>query len=68
MVVVIIGMELYIKRDVISAETPQQVWQWTSSVSVVLVSLSAAVLRLRFLLASERELKDEIAKKTDWER
>lgn len=60
-IVFVVWIERYIHRDLISSEAPQQVGQWTSSVSVALVLVSALVLRLRYPMASEREIADEIA-------
>lgn len=59
-VVFIVWIEWYLKRDLVSSESPQQVGQWTSSVSVALVLVSAALLKLKYPLAGETELVNEI--------
>lgn len=59
-VVFIVWIEWYIHHDLVSSEAPQQVGQWGSLVSVALVLISALVLRLRYVLASRREVQKEI--------
>lgn len=59
-IVFIVWIEWYLKRDLVSSEAPQQVGQWSSSVSVALVLVSAALLKLKYPLATETELVHEI--------
>lgn len=60
-VIFIAFIEWYIHRDLVSQEAAQQVGQWTTSVSVALVLISALVLRLKYTMASRNELLNEIA-------
>lgn len=59
-IVFIIWIERYIYHDLVSSEAPQQVGQWGTVVSVVLILISALVLRLRYVLASNGEVASEI--------
>lgn len=59
-VVFIVWIEWYIHHDLVSAEAPQQVGQWRALASVALILISAVVLRLRYLMASRREVQHEI--------
>lgn len=59
-VVFIVWIEWYIHRDVNSSELPSQVGQWTSSVSIALVLVSAIILRLKYRVASRDEIEQEI--------
>ncbi|KAK5947624.1 hypothetical protein PMZ80_001777 [Knufia obscura] len=59
-IVFVIWIEWYINRDIVSQETPQQIGQWGSVVSIALVLISALVLRMRYKIASQREIQNEI--------
>lgn len=50
-------------------ENPQQVGQWSFLVSIALLLISAAILTLKYRLATTSELDEEIAKlKSDLEK
>lgn len=59
-VIFIIFIEWYIHRDLVSAEAPTQVGQWTTSVSVALILISALFLRARYRMATRHEIQNEI--------
>lgn len=56
----IVWVEWFISHDIQSKETPQQVGQWSSLAAIGLVLVSAAVLRLRYCIASMDELQDDV--------
>lgn len=61
-IVFIVWIEWYLRRDLISQENPSNVGQWSTSVSVALILVSAALLKLKYPLATEEEIVDEIVK------
>lgn len=58
----VVWSEWWINNDGPSQENPQQVGQWASLVSIGLLLVSAAVLTLKYRLASKAELDNEIEK------
>ena len=56
----LVWIEWYINHDLVSQEAPSQVGQWTTSVSIAFVLVSAGVLRLRYWVASEEEVREEV--------
>lgn len=58
----VVWIEWWINNDGPSQENPQQVGQWASLVSIGLLLVSAAVLTLKYRLASKSELENEIQK------
>ena len=60
-IIFVVWIEWYIERDLVSTELPAQVGQWTTSVSIGLVLISALVLRLRYIIATKTDIQGEIA-------
>lgn len=58
----VVWIEWWISNDGPSQENPQQVGQWSYLVSIGLLFLSAAILTLKYRLASRSELENEIVK------
>jgi hypothetical protein len=56
----VIWIEWYIRNDGPSQESPQQVGQWSYLVSIGLLLISAAILKLKYRLASQKELDYEL--------
>ncbi|CRG88433.1 hypothetical protein PISL3812_05463 [Talaromyces islandicus] len=59
----VVWIEWYIRNDGPSQESPQQVGQWSYLLSIGLLLISAAILKLKYRLASQKEL-DYIIDKT----
>ncbi|OQE10921.1 hypothetical protein PENVUL_c003G07801 [Penicillium vulpinum] len=57
----VIWIEIQIHRDGTSEESPSQVGQWAYSTSLALLVISAAILKLKYRLASSAELEREIS-------
>ncbi|KAJ5771630.1 hypothetical protein N7520_002159 [Penicillium odoratum] len=57
----VIWIEWWIHNDGPSQENPQQVGQWSYLVSIALLLISAAILTLKYRIASASELDNEIA-------
>lgn len=57
----VIWIEIQISNDGPSEETPSQVGQWAYPVSLALLVISAAILKLKYRLASSVELEREIS-------
>lgn len=60
-VVFVVFIEWYIHRDLVSSEAPAQVGQWTTSVSVALILVSAIILQLKNPMATTTEVEKEIS-------
>jgi Tfp pilus assembly protein PilO len=58
----VVWIEWWINNDGPSQENPQQVGQWSSLVSIALLLVSAAILSLKYRLATTSELDTEIEK------
>jgi hypothetical protein len=58
----VVWIEWWINNDGPSQENPQQVGQWASLVSIALLLVSAAILSLKYRLATTSELDTEIEK------
>lgn len=58
----VVWIEWWINNDGPAQENPQQVGQWSYLVSIGLLLLSAAILTLKYRLATASELDIEIAK------
>ncbi|OJI82806.1 hypothetical protein ASPTUDRAFT_124994 [Aspergillus tubingensis CBS 134.48] len=56
----VVWIEYYIHEDGPSQETPQQVGQWSPLVSIGFLLISAAILKLKYWVASREELEEEI--------
>lgn len=56
----VVWAEWWIRNDGPSQEHPQQVGQWSYLVAVALLVISAAVLMLKYRIASTKELDNEI--------
>lgn len=61
----IIWIEYYIHRDLVSSDAAYEVGQWSSSVSIGLILVSALVLQLRWPMATEEEYIDELERKEE---
>ncbi|PWY68967.1 integral membrane protein [Aspergillus sclerotioniger CBS 115572] len=57
----VVWIEYYIHEDGPSQETPRQVGQWAPLASIAFLVVSAAVLKVRYWVASGEELEEEIA-------
>ncbi|KAJ5219616.1 hypothetical protein N7468_008820 [Penicillium chermesinum] len=58
----VVWAEWWIYNDGPSQESPQQVGQWSYLVAIALLVISAAVLTLKYRIASTTELNNEIAR------
>ncbi|KAJ5633389.1 hypothetical protein N7490_009728 [Penicillium lividum] len=57
----VIWIEWWIHNDGPSQENPQQVGQWSYLVSIALLLISAAILTLKYRIASASELDNDVA-------
>jgi hypothetical protein len=57
----VVWIEIQISNDGPSEETPSQVGQWAYPTSLALLVISAAILKLKYRLASSVELEREIS-------
>ncbi|CAG8885596.1 unnamed protein product [Penicillium egyptiacum] len=57
----VVWIEIQIANDGPSEETPRQVGQWAYATSLALLVISAAILKLKYRLASSVELEREIS-------
>ena len=57
----VVWVEIQISNDGPSEETPRQVGQWAYPASLALLVISAAILKLKYRLASSVELEREIS-------
>lgn len=58
----VVWIEWYIRNDGPSQESPQQIGQWSYLLSIGLLLISAALLKLKYRLASQKELDYELDK------
>ncbi|KAL6245313.1 hypothetical protein RBB50_008088 [Rhinocladiella similis] len=61
----IVWIERYIHQDGTPSESPQAVGQWGITVQLGVVLLAACLLRLKYRIASEEEIRREIEHRTE---